>query len=112
VLVNLDPSEGSEQNKTRPAIVVSNNGANAAAARTGRGVITVVPCTTSVNRTGKRRPYQTEIEPGESGLPELSTAQAEQVRFVSITRVKKALGMLPPAAMSRVESALRVHLSL
>ena len=44
-LVDLDPVRGSEASKRRPAVVVSNDQANAVAERLGRGVITVVPLT-------------------------------------------------------------------
>ncbi|HYM96679.1 MAG TPA: type II toxin-antitoxin system PemK/MazF family toxin, partial [Candidatus Sulfotelmatobacter sp.] len=36
--------------KRRPAVIVSNDGANAVATRLGRGVITVVPITSSIQR--------------------------------------------------------------
>ena len=36
-LVDLDPAQGSEAAKRRPAVVVSNDGANTVAARLGRG---------------------------------------------------------------------------
>ena len=49
-LVDLEPVRGSEANKVRPAVVVSNDGANAAADRLGRGVVTVVPLTSNVQR--------------------------------------------------------------
>ncbi|MDQ1464386.1 MAG: mRNA interferase MazF, partial [Actinomycetota bacterium] len=45
VLVNFDPTRGAEANKLRPAILVSNDGANTTAGRLGRGVVTVVPVT-------------------------------------------------------------------
>ena len=45
--VDLDPAMGSEANKRRPAIIVSNDGANMAATRLGRGVVTVVPVTSN-----------------------------------------------------------------
>lgn len=37
-MVDLDPSRGAEANKYRPAVVVSNDGANTTAERPGRGV--------------------------------------------------------------------------
>ncbi len=37
VTVNPDPARGSEASKTRPAVVVSNDAANATATRLGRG---------------------------------------------------------------------------
>ena len=51
VLVDLEPARGSEANKRRPAVLVSNDGANAVAQRLGRGVVTVVPVTSNVERT-------------------------------------------------------------
>ena len=41
-LVDLEPIRGSEAGRRRPAVVVSNDRANATAARVGRGVVTVV----------------------------------------------------------------------
>ena len=46
-LVNLDPVIGNEAAHTRPGVIVSNDGANMTAARLGRGVIAVVPVTSS-----------------------------------------------------------------
>jgi len=112
VLVELDPAVRPEQNKTRPCVVVSNDGANAAATRTGNAMITVVPLTRTLNSSGRDRPYQTVVTPQESGLPEISTAQAEQVRSVSVRRVVRIVGRLSPAALARLDDALRVHLDL
>ncbi len=44
-LADLDPVRGSEANKRRPVVIVSNDRANSVAARLGRGVVTVVPVT-------------------------------------------------------------------
>jgi len=49
-LVNLDPIRGAEANKPRPAVIVSNDGANSTAQRLGRGVVTVVPATSNTER--------------------------------------------------------------
>ena len=49
-LVDFEPARGAESNKLRPAVIVSNDGANSTATRLGRGVITVVPITSSVRR--------------------------------------------------------------
>ena len=49
-LIDLEPVRGSAANKRRPAVIVSNDGANATAARLNRGVITVVPLTSNVTR--------------------------------------------------------------
>jgi len=112
VLVELDPAVSPEQNKTRPCVVVSNDGANAAATITGNAMVTVVPLTRTRNTTGRARPYQAVIEPDESGLAVTSVAQAEQVRSVSIRRVVRIIGRLTPRAQDRLDLALKVHLAL
>jgi mRNA interferase MazF len=48
--VDLDPTRGAEPDKRRPAVIVSNDAANAAADPLGCGVVTVVPVTTNVER--------------------------------------------------------------
>jgi mRNA interferase MazF len=107
--VDLEPVRGSEADKRRPAVIVSNDGANAAAARLGRGVVTVVPVTSS---TAQVYPFQVLLPAGTAGLPVDSKAQAEQVRSVSVGRVTTALGVLPPALVDQLDEALRLHLSL
>lgn len=109
VRVNLDPARGSEADKTRPAIVVSNDAANAAATRLGRGVITVVPVTSSTDRV---YPFQVLLPAHQTGLPRDSKAQAEQVRSIAVERVGQPVGRLPAALIAELDQALRVHLSL
>ena len=109
VRVNLDPARGSEADKTRPAIVVSNDAANAAATRLGRGVITVVPVTSSTDRV---YPFQVLLPAHQTGLPRDSKAQAEQVRSIAVERVGQRVGRLPAALIAELDQTLRVHLSL
>jgi mRNA interferase MazF len=108
-LVDLDPSRGSEADNLRPAVVVSNDRANAAAARSGSAVVTVVPVTSNVNRV---YPFQVLIPEGTAGLRLDSKAQAEQVRSVAVDRLGPALGRLPADLMGRLDAALRLHLAL
>lgn len=108
-VVDLDPALGSEANKRRPAVVVSNDGANATAFRLQRGVITVVPVTSNVSRV---YPFQVLLKATECGLPRDSKAQAEQVRSVAVERVGRRLGQLPPALLADLDDALRLHLAL
>jgi mRNA interferase MazF len=108
-LVNLDPVVGSEAARTRPAVIVSNDGANTAAARLGRGVITVVPVTSNLARV---YPFQTLLSAAETGLAVDSKAQAEQVRSVAVQRLGEIVGQVPYATMDRLEDALRLHLGL
>jgi mRNA interferase MazF len=108
-LTDLDPSRGSEAGKRRPAIVVSDDRANAAAARLGRGIVTVVPVTSNVTRVF---PFQVLLRAELTGLRVDSKAQAEQVRSVAVERLGAVLGRLPAAVMNDVDEALRLHLQL
>lgn len=109
VTVSLDPVRGSEADKTRPAVVVSNDTANATAARLGRGVVTVVPVTTNVARV---YPFHVLLRAGQTGLARDSKAQAEQVRSVAVERIGERLGRLPAPVMAQLDEALRLHLDL
>jgi mRNA interferase MazF len=108
-IVDLEPLRGNESNKRRPAVLVSNDGANRAAANLGRGVVTVVPVSSNVQRV---YPFQVRLAAGTGGLAHDSKAQAEQVRSIDATRVGELLGRLPAAAMSEIDDALRIHLAL
>jgi mRNA interferase MazF len=107
--VDLDPARGSEAGKVRPAVIVSNDGANATADRLGRGVITVVPVTSNVERI---YPFQVLLEARHTGLERKSKAQAEQIRSVSVDRIGKQVGQLPLAIIARLDEAIRLHLTL
>lgn len=108
-LVDLDPSRGAEAAKRRPAVIVSNDGANATAARLGHGVVTVVPVTSNVTRI---YPFQVLLTPDETGLTVASKAQAEQVRSVAVQRLGPRVGTVPAGAMAQLNEALRLHLAL
>jgi mRNA interferase MazF len=109
VSVDSDPAAGSEAAKTRPAVVVSNDAANATATRLGRGVVTVVPVTSN---TARVYPFQVLLPAHQTGLPRDSKAQAEQVRSVAVERVGGRLGELPAALIAELDRALRIHLGL
>jgi len=66
-LVCLDPTIGSEINKTRPALIISNDINNQAAQ-----TVTVIPITSS---TKKVYPFETLLSSQESGLPKSSKAK-------------------------------------
>ncbi|MEU4740119.1 type II toxin-antitoxin system PemK/MazF family toxin [Actinosynnema sp. NPDC023658] len=107
--VDLEPVQGAEANKVRPAVVVSNDAANRAAGRGGRGVVTVVPITSN---TTKVYPFQVLLPAKDCGLGSDSKAQAEQVRTVAAVRLRARIGGCPPAVLKQLDDALRVHLSL
>ena len=109
VLVDLDPARGEEANKRHPAVIVSNDGANATAERLGRGVITVVPVTSNTRRV---YPFQVLLPAADTGLDADSKAQAEQLRAIAVERVGRRIGRVPIALLSALDEALRLHLAL
>lgn len=107
--VDLDPGQGSEARKRRPAIIVSNDAANRVAEQLGCGVITVVPVTSNVARV---YPFQVLLPRGTARLDRDSKAQGEQIRSIAVERVGELVGVVPEADMAKVDGALRLHLAL
>ena len=108
-VADLDPVRGSEAQGRRPVVVVSNDRANDAAVGLGRGVVTVVPLTTSTRRVLS---FQVHVPAGAAGQREDSKAQAEQVRAVAVDRVGGLVGRLPDDLLRQLDAALRLHLDL
>ncbi len=90
-------------------MIVSNDNANATAARLGRGVVTVVPVTSNTTRVF---PFQVLLPAAETGIHVDSKAQAEQVRSVSVERLGRVIGRLSTRLIAELDDALRVHLQL
>ena len=107
--VDLDPVRGSEANKTRPAVIVSNDRANASVVRLQRGVVTVVPVTSNVDSV---YPFQVLLEAEASGLAAPSKAQAEQVRSIAAQRLIRQIGRISARELASLDDALRLHLGL
>ena len=108
-LVDLAPVRGAEADKLRPAVLVSNDGANGAASRLGRGVLTVVPVTSNVQRV---YPFQVLLPATVTGLDRDSKAQAEQIRAIDVERIGPQVGSLDAELMAGLDEALRLHLAL
>jgi mRNA interferase MazF len=108
-LVDLGPARGAEANKRRPAVIVSNDGANSAAERLGRGILTVVPVTSSTDHV---YPFQVLLPASVTGLAQDSKAQAEQVRAVAVERIGTQVGELTADLVASLDEALRLHLAL
>lgn len=106
---DLDPVRGSEANKTRPVVIVSNDAHNAAARRLGRGVLTVVPLTSNVRRVLS---FQVLVEKDGSGLAVDSKAQAEQLRAVDMARLVRRVGRLTGAQLAALDKAVLLHLGI
>lgn len=108
-LVDLDPARGAEADKRRPAVIVSNDGANSTAMSLGRGVVTVVPVTSN---TARVYPFQVLLPASRTGLGRDSKAQAEQLRSVAVERIGERIGLVPAGILSMLDEALRLHLAL
>ena len=98
--VDFDPSLGGEVQKTRPAVIVSNDAANRNLNR-----IQVVPITSNVARV-----YPCEAAIELNGAPR--KAMADQIATVSKLRLKSKAGMLGGDDIRAVERAIRVQLGL
>lgn len=102
---DLNPTVGSEIDKRRPCLIVSNDANNRAA-----GTVTVLPITSN---TTKVFPFEVALAPNESGLSNASKAQAQQIRTISKQRIAgPAAGLLDVKKMRAVDAAIRLHLAL
>lgn len=102
---NLDPGQGSETQKTRPVVIVSNNAANLASA-----LVTVLPVTSNVARI---YPFEVKLLAKETGLDKDSKAMAQHVRTLDKGRLGvKAAGQVPTDLMVKIDAALKLHLAL
>jgi mRNA interferase MazF len=98
--VDLDLARGSETNKTRPAVIISNNIQNAASSR-----VIVAPITSSVKSI---YPFEVEV----SVADKEAKIMADQIRTVDKLRLKGYLGKLTKKETHELERAIRLVLSL
>ena len=98
--VKFDPSVGSEIQKTRPAVILSNDAANRNLSR-----VVVVPLSSNTGR----------LYPGEAVVSvagQSSKAMADQIMAADKARLTSQLGTLSKADLQAVEDAIRVHLGM
>ncbi len=105
VLVNLDPVVGSEQGKTRPALVIQNDIGNELSPTT-----IVAPVTTKV--FSKQFPTNVEIDSSNSPLKEKSTVLFNQIRTIDKARIIKNYGRIAPSRIKEVNEAIVNSLGL
>lgn len=109
-IADLEPVKGSEANKQRPVVIVSNDASNQVVEERGAGMVTVVPLTTQTERVYA---FQVLVPAEAVGLEYDSKAQAEQVRALSTNRLQAgAIGIVPAELMRQLDQALRLHLAL
>ena len=104
LLIDFAPALAGEANYTRPAVVVTNNIANAESP-----AIVVIPLTSNTERV---YPFELLVPLERSGLDRDSKAQTQFIRHVSTARVRKPLGHLPEDLMAQLETRLKEHLAL
>lgn len=109
--VEFDPAQAGEVAKTRPAVIVSNDGANRAASRASAGgVVVVVPIT---SKTSKVFGFQSRLPAdAATGLVEESKTQPEQLRAVNIRRLVRRRGAIDAVQQAALDAALADHLAL
>jgi mRNA interferase MazF len=98
--VSFDPSLGGEIQKTRPAIILSNDAANIALNR-----VIVVPITSQVAK----------VYPGEALVTvngEPRKAMADQIMTASKQRLRNKLGALSREDVTAVENAVLMQMGM
>jgi mRNA interferase MazF len=98
--VDFDPATGSEIQKIRPAVIVSNDRANAILSR-----VIVVPMTSNV----------TKLYPGNASVTVGTIhgrVMADQIMAADKVRLKKKIGTLSAADLQDVDNALYKQLDL
>ena len=105
VLVNLDPVVGSEQGKTRPALVLQNDIGNEYSPTT-----IVAPITSKI--FSKRFPTNVEIDSINSPLKESGTILLNQIRTIDKVRIIRNYGKISARKMEEVVEAVRNSLGL
>ncbi len=98
--VALDPARGSEIQKTRPAVIISNNSCNVFGSR-----VVVLPLTSNVE----------SLYPGEAVVVvkgKRSRALGDQIRSLDKSRLRSKIAALNQDEMTAVDEAVRITLGL
>jgi len=103
---DLNPTIGSEIQKIRPVLIVSNDANNKMA-----NTITVVPITSNITKV---YPFEVYLDAQQTGLAKSSKAQCHQIRTISKLRIsnKQPIAKATTSILSAIEKALKLHLSL
>ncbi|WP_182021735.1 type II toxin-antitoxin system PemK/MazF family toxin [Haloquadratum walsbyi] len=104
VIVRLDPAEGHEMRKTRPAVVVQNDVGN----KNSKTTI-VAPAT----GTYRSYPFEVLVEASDSPFEKDSSVRLDQIRVVSVEkRIHSVAGSLADSTVGEIDDALKVSLGL
>ena len=99
-MAEIENTKGSEQSGIRPAVIIQNNIGNKFS------TTTIVAFVTSKRK--KNMPTHVKIRCNR--LPKKSTVMLEQIRTISVNRLKNYVGMLSFYDMKRVDRALKISL--
>ncbi len=102
-LVSLDPTIGHEVQKTRPAVIVTNDIYNR-----HNWVVVVMPLTS--HETAEYD--QVLIRPPEGGVTSTSVTLPDQIRAVDRRRLVKRLGRVSQPTLRSIDRSLRIVLDL
>ncbi len=91
VLVNLDPTVGSEIQKTRPCVIISPDEMNQSI-RT----LLIAPMTSA------SKPYPSRIIVNDN-----STIALDQIRCIDKSRIIKSMGSIPTSSISQLKTSLK-----
>lgn len=98
--VRFDPAVGSEIQKMRPAVIVSNDISNQYLSR-----VVVVPFTSNTKRI-----YPSDALVTVNGKP--AKALTDQIMAADKSRLKTKLGILSGTELAKVAAAIKVHLDM
>ncbi len=91
--------------KTRPVVIIQNNLAN-------RVSQTVIVTTITSNPRVLQLPVGVELEPGCTGLDNVSYVHLGHIYTIDKTKLIKKLGTVPPTKMQKISEAILVSLDL
>lgn len=104
--VNLDPTQGAEIRKTRPAIIVNDNAV-------GRLPLKIIVPLTDWKSHYAQAPWMVELLPNtRNQLTKPSAADCFQVRSISEARFVKRFGTIDPRTLELIQVALAAVLSI
>jgi len=104
VIVNLNPTKGSEQRGIRPAIIFQTDKANKVSPHT-----IIVPLTTKIKE--EILPSHALIKVSE-GVMQDSVALAEQIRVIDKSRIIDVVGIVSPDVIKRIEKSIKIILDM
>src|SRR6266849_7454546 len=96
ISVNLDPTVGHEQAKTRPCVVIQNDVGNQ------YSPTTIVAVITGAENVKKAFPVNVPIPNGEGGLTKESVVLCAQIRTIDEVRLGRIYGQLSPSTMRKI----------